>query len=420
MYISLHYCRENKVEKGFALQFLDDNTVLSSVRSSLTPLFPCPTNLSSQENLCELCAKAGMYRCMKGKRMSDKAADKCPVCIRAQQSCKPSSKTRELPTLGASHIPADLFLVPQRDHRYGFFRLYDPRYQVEHPIEDALHGAKVSLSVPLANYDPRNNHWRPLPLEKTDDEDPAEDDSRFLPDPDDFPSDELQRYGIVPEGPVRPYKVHAPHHSPAAGPSKPKTSAKSSSKRKLSPPAAPETSEEGTRASKRRRVARVPRDDIPAGLPTTHRSLLLPVSPAVLLSEFKSPTELGEPQRDIIGGVLRELAAISGTLSSVAASWNTLISDLHALGQRYDFDGNLPAVFMHYRPPVEWEETPVDPRDRKGKKPAWRKKGKMRRGDKSALEGDPVPESDEDPREDEDEGGPPGGGSVDGDAMVEG
>jgi hypothetical protein len=123
---------------------------------------------SLQETLCELCAKAGLYRCMKGKWISEKALDKCPVCIHTQQACNPSFETRELPTIGSSHIPKELHLILQCDHRYGFFQLCDPRYQVEQAIEDALHGVKVSSSVPLVGYDPRNNHWRPLPLHETD------------------------------------------------------------------------------------------------------------------------------------------------------------------------------------------------------------------------------------------------------------
>jgi hypothetical protein len=86
---------------------------------------------------------------MKGKRVSKKALDKCPVCIRAQQACNPSSETRDLPTIGSSHIPEELRLIPQQDHCYGFFQLYDPQYQVEHPLENMLHGVKVSLMVPL-------------------------------------------------------------------------------------------------------------------------------------------------------------------------------------------------------------------------------------------------------------------------------
>jgi hypothetical protein len=427
MYITLNYRRDNRLDHPYGLLFEDDLSVMASVSLICRSSFAGLTS-PSQETLCELCAKAGLYRCMKGKRASKKALDKCPVCIRAQQVCNPSSKTRELPIIGSSHIPNELRLIPQQDHRYRFFQLCDPRYQVEQAIEDALHGAKVSSSVPLVGYDPRNNHWRPLPLRETDG-DYTLDESQFLPPPDNFPPEELGRYGILPEGPVRPYKINAPRTSPVAGPSKSKTTAKGSLKRKAARVATPETSEEVNRPAKHRhtvpappppRVGQVPREDILEGLPTTHWSLLLPVSPAVLLSEFQTPIALPEHQRDLVNGVVRELVAISGTLSSVAASWNTLISDLQCLGQRFKFDGNLPGVFMHGQPAVDWEETPVDPSDRKGKKPAWCKKGKPRRGDNSALESDPAPDSEEEPREDPDRGGPADGGSGEGGAMVEG
>jgi hypothetical protein len=141
--------------------------------------------------------------------------------------------------------------------------------------------------------------------------------------------EELGRYGIVPEGPVRPYKISTPWIAPIAGPSKSKLTVKGSAKRKTAPTDALEISKETTRPPKchhtvpvppARHVAQVPHENIPKGLPTTHRSLLLPVSPAVLLSEFHTPAALTAHQRDIVSGVVHELAAISGTLSSVAAS----------------------------------------------------------------------------------------------------
>jgi hypothetical protein len=365
---------------------------------------------------------------MKGKRVSEKALDKCPVCIRAQQACNPPSETRDLLNIGSLHIPEELRLIPQRDHHYSFFQLCDPRYQVEHPLGNTLHGAKVSLTVPLTEYDPHNNHWQPLPLREIN-RDPTLDNSWFLPAPDNFLAEELGRYGIVPEGPVRPYKISAPRTSPVAGPSRSKLTVKGSAKCKTAPADVPEISEETTRPPKRhhmvpappaRCVAQVPRKDIPEGLPTMHRSLLLPVSPAVLLSKFHMTVALTEHQHNIVSGVVHELAAISGTLSSVMASWNTLVSDLQCLGQQFKFDGNIPGVFMHQQPSVDWEETPIDPNNRKGKKPAWHKKGKLRCGDKSAQESDPAPDSEGEPHEDPSDGRPPGNDNGEGGAMVEG
>jgi hypothetical protein len=80
-------------------------------------------------------------------------------------------------------------------------------------------------------------------------------------------------------------------------------------------------------------------------------------------------------------------------------------------------------VSMHRQPDVEWEETPVDPQDRKGKKPAWRRKRKTTRGDQSNVESEPAPgDGDDDGSEDgddPDEGN--AGGEGDGaNAMVEG
>jgi hypothetical protein len=242
MYITLNYQRDNWLDHPYGLLFEDDLSVTASVSSTCRSSFAGLTS-PSQETLCELCAKVGLYRCMKGKQVSEKALDKCPVCIHAQQACNPLSETQELPNIGSLHISEELRLILQHNHQYRFFQLCDPRYQVEQAVEDALHGVKVSRSVPLVEYDPRNNHWRPLPLQETNGEYTL-DDSWFLPAPDNFPTEELGRYGILPEGPVQPYKINAPQTSPVAGPSKSKMAAKGSSKRKPARAAIPETSKE--------------------------------------------------------------------------------------------------------------------------------------------------------------------------------
>jgi hypothetical protein len=96
------------------------------------------------------------------------------------------------------------------------------------------------------------------------------------------------------------------------------------------------------------------------------------------------------------------------------------VLDLQYLGQQGEFNGHLPGVFMHVQPAVNWEETPVDPTDCKGKKPTWRKKGKLHRRGKPAPESEPAPYSDEEPRKDQDCGGPADGGSGEGGVMVKG
>jgi hypothetical protein len=84
MYISLHYHCKNKLKNSYALWFADDNTMVSLVRGLVISVVR-NTDCPPQETLCELCAKAGLYWCMKGKQMSDKAVDKCPICICAER-----------------------------------------------------------------------------------------------------------------------------------------------------------------------------------------------------------------------------------------------------------------------------------------------------------------------------------------------
>jgi hypothetical protein len=144
------------------------------------------------------------------------------------------------------------------------------------------------------------------------------------------------------------------------------------------------------------------------------------MNPIELLNEFKVPSSLGTRPSTLVHSVLRELTSIASTLKSASASWNSLVLDLCYLGSQEGFDGHLPGVFMHAQPAVDWEETPVDPTDHKGKKPAWRKKGKSCRGGKPVPKSKPAPDSNEEPREDQDRGGPADGGSGEGGVMVKG
>jgi hypothetical protein len=64
-----------------------------------------------------------------------------PVCVRSAQSCIPSTRQRLLLPLEDIHVAHGLHMIPQRNHRYGYFRLFDPRAQDEVVIGCLRYGA---------------------------------------------------------------------------------------------------------------------------------------------------------------------------------------------------------------------------------------------------------------------------------------
>jgi hypothetical protein len=143
----------------------------------------------------------------------------------------------------------------------------------------------------------------------------------------------------------------------------------------------------------------------------------------MLLTDWKAPKGLNEQQQGLLDAIIHELSSLAGALMTAATSWNNAVASLRYLGQWSGFSADLPIVSMHRQPDVEWEETPVDPQDCKGKKPAWRRKRKTNHGDQSNVESEPAPgDGNDDGSEDgDDQGEGDSGGEGDGgNAMVEG
>jgi hypothetical protein len=143
----------------------------------------------------------------------------------------------------------------------------------------------------------------------------------------------------------------------------------------------------------------------------------------MLLTDFKAPKGLNEQQQGLLDTIIHELLSLAGALTTAATSWNNTMASLQYLGQRSGFLADLPMVSMHRQPDIEWEETPVDPQDRKGKKPAWRRKRKTNCGDQSNIESEPASGDGDDNGSEDGDGqgkGDTGGKGDGGNAMVEG
>jgi hypothetical protein len=374
---------------------------------------------------------------MRGKKVG-KETGKCPACVRRARSCESSGVKGKLLPLSKIRVVHGLHMVPQRDHRYGYFRLFDERAQQAFDLGYRLpYGAKVSLQVPLVGYNPRENHWRPRRLLPGKEQEYLEFDfSRRLPPPTGMSAEDIAKWDLQPEGEVTSFNPD-PRYSPGleSGPEEvpPPVPGPSRRKRKAASPApAPRT-----RPTKRTRstvtvlrepplappAKTFPRAPRPAPSDGDLRVTLLPVHPLMLLTDWRAPNGLNEQQQGLLDSIIRELTSLAGALTTAATSWNNAVASLRYLGQRSGFSADLPMVSMHRQPDVEWEETPVDPQDRKGKKPAWRRKRKTTRGDQSNVESEPAPgDGDDDGSEDgddPDEGN--AGGEGDGaNAMVEG
>jgi hypothetical protein len=147
---------------------------------------------------------------MRGKIVS-KETGKCPACVRAAKSCVPTNIQGRLLPLKDLQVAHNLHLVPQRDHRYGFFRFFDHRAQHLLLTKPLPYDAQISCNVPLVNYNPRANHWRPAPLQPGKDQKYLEYDfSRRMPPPKGVSARDIKAWGLVPEGVVENW---SPSHS---------------------------------------------------------------------------------------------------------------------------------------------------------------------------------------------------------------
>jgi hypothetical protein len=343
---------------------------------------------------------------MRGK-ITGKEQGKCPVCVRAAQSCVSSGQRRALLPLGDIRVAHGFHMVPQRDHRYGYFRLFDPRAQDELNIGPLRYGARVSAQVPLVNYSPRENHWRPAPLRPGEDQKYLEHDySRRLPPPTGMSAKHVKAWGLEPEGEVENWtpviRVPSPDPAPSAqaGPSRPKRKAASPPRKQP--------------ARKRRAVNTTPRAPSPApSAPVAPRrpapgGLFRPLYVLETLSAPDMPLKL---QQGLVNKHFEQLLLSAGIIKSSIGSWNNHVRELREMGERLGFRVPLEEIQVVSRSDaVEWEDTPVDPNDRKGKKPA--RRPRVKKGKKSPSE---IPESDEDGPEDPNHGKSSGeGGGSDG------
>jgi hypothetical protein len=170
---------------------------------------------------------------MRGK-ITGKEQGKCPVCVHSVQSCISSTRQRPLLLLADICITHGLHMVPQHDHRYGYFWLFDPHTQDEIAIGRLLYGAHVSTQVPLVSYNPHKNHWRPAPLCPDEDQKYLKHDySRRLPPPTRMSAKHIKAWGLEPEEEVENWTLvfcdPSPDPAPSvqAGPSWPKRKAAS-------------------------------------------------------------------------------------------------------------------------------------------------------------------------------------------------
>jgi hypothetical protein len=105
-------------------------------------------------------------------------------------------------------------------------------------------------------------------------------------------------------------------------------------------------------------------------------------------------------QQGLVNKHFEQLLLSVGIIKLSIGSWNNHVRKLCEMGERLGFQVPLEEIQVVSRSEaVEWEDTPVDPNNRKGKKPARRPHAK--KGKKSPSE---IPESDEDGPEDPDQG----------------
>jgi hypothetical protein len=343
---------------------------------------------------------------MRGKIIG-KETGKCPACVRAAKSCVPTNIRGRLLPLKDIRVAHNLHLVPQRDHRYGFFRLFDPRAQRLLMTKPLPYDTQLSRDVPLVNYNPRANHWRPAPLRSGEDPKYLEYDfSRRMLPPKGVSAKDVKAWGLTPEGAVEnrsPSRSSSPEgeRPPVAGPSRPKPPprtkppSRATSKRKMPSPPRPQP------PRKRRAVTVITVPSIPSpapSFPAAPRESLPEdlFSPLRLLETLTAPDMPLPLQQQLVNNHFEQLVMSSGIIQSSINSWNSQVRALRAMGQRLGFVSPVEEIRVVSRQEaVEWEETPVDPRDRKGKKPALRPRAK--KGKKTPSE---VPESGDDGPED--------------------
>jgi hypothetical protein len=329
-------------------------------------------------------------------------------------------------------------MVPQHDHHYSYFRLFNEHMQQAFDLGRRLpYGMKVSLQVPLVGYNPHENHWRPRRLLPGKEQEYLEFNfSCRLPPPTGMSAEDIAKWDLQPEGEVtsfNPDPCYSPGLESAPEEVPPPVPGPSCRKQKAASPAPIPRTHPTKRARSTVTVLREPRPAPPAKtLPHEPQPVssdgafwvtLLLVHPLMLLTDWKAPKGLNEQQQGLLDAIIHKLSSLVGALMTAATSWNNAIASLRYLGQRSGFSADLPMVSMHRQPDVEWEEMPVDPQDRKGKKPAWRRKRKTNRRDQSNVESEPAPgDGDDDGSEDGDDPdeGNVGGKGDEGNAMVEG
>jgi hypothetical protein len=273
-------------------------------------------------------------------------------------------------------------MVPQHDHRYGYFWLFDARVQQAFDSGQQLpYGVKVSLQVLLVGYNPRENHWRPRQLLPSKEQEYLEFNfSRRLPPPTGMSAEDIDNWDLQPEGEVTSDPRYSPGLESAHEDVPPPVPGPSRRKRKAASPAPAHAQP----VKRLRSTVTMPHNPRPAPSDETSsrkprpataddllRVTLLPVNPVILLTDFKVPQSLTDQQHGLLETVIHELTSLAGPLTTAATSWNNAIAGLRHLGQRSGFSANLPMVSMHEAPDLDWEKTPVDPQDRKGKKAAW-------------------------------------------------
>jgi hypothetical protein len=337
-------------------------------------------------------------------KITGKEQGKCPVCMCSAQSCVPSTWQRPLLPLENICVAHGLHMIPQRDHRYGYFRLVDSHMQDEVVIGCLRYGAWISAQVPLVGYNPRENHWRLAHLHPGEDQKFLKHDhSQHLPPPTGMSAKHVKAWGLEPEGEVEIWTpvLCDPSPEPQAGPSRQKAPppvkppSRATRKCKMASPSCLQP------PRKHRTVIIVTVPPVPSPAPSAPLALRdsLPddlFSPLRLLETLTAPDMPLPLQQQLVNSHFKQLVMSLGIIQSSINSWNSQVRALCAMGQHLGFVSPVEEVWVVSRQEVvEWKETPVDPHDHKGKKPALRPCA--RKGKKTPSE---VPESGDDGPED--------------------
>jgi hypothetical protein len=308
---------------------------------------------------------------MHGK-ITGKEQGKCPVCMCSAQSCVPSTRQRPLLPLENIRVAHGLHMIPQCDHRYSYFRLFDSRAQDEVVIGRLQYGARVSAQVPLVGYNPRENHWCPVCLRPGKNQKFLKHDhSRHLPPPTGMSAKHIKAWGLEPEGEVEIWTpiLRDPSPEPSAGPSRQnaqppvKPPSRATRKRKMASPSRLQP------PRKRHAVTIVTVPPVPLPAPSVPLALhdSLPedlFSPLRLLETLTAPDMPLPSQQQLVNNHFKQLVMSLGIIQSSINSWNSQVRALRAMGQRLGFVSPVEEVKVVSRQEaVEWEETPVDPRD---------------------------------------------------------